>query len=114
MSTARDITQGLTPDHFEHDNGECITVVARAMCQCYATTDSGTVYLFHDRSTLYCTAEQWSLTITPRTTVNDWQWNMQPAPTAGECGGCGLLECKCDENYDELYECVPFIRGGAQ
>lgn len=115
MSTARDITQGLTPDHFEHDDGACITVLAHNECQCYATTDAGTVYLFSDGSTLHVTAEQWSLTITPDTEPGDWQWNMHPPPAVvGECDGCGERDgCKCAEYYHEVYECVPFIRGGA-
>jgi len=114
MSKARDITQGLQPDCFEHEDAACVTVLAHNECQCYATIDTGTVYLFSDGSTLYCTAEQWSLTITPDTEPGDWQWNMRPTPVSGECDGCGQHECRCDEYYDEVYECVPFIRWGQQ
>ena len=90
-------------------------MLAHNKCQALAVTNTGTVYLFSDGSTLYVTATQWSLTITPPTTADDWQWNMQPAaPTAGECDGCGLLKCKCDEHYDELYEVVPFHPWGVQ
>ena len=114
MSKARELTQGLTPDHFEHEDGACVTVLAHNECQALAVTDNGTVFLFSDGSTLYVTADQWSLTVTPDTTADDWQWNMRPTPVSGECGGCGHHECKCDKYYDEVYECVPFIRWGQQ
>ena len=115
MTTARDITAGLTPDHFEHDDGACITVLAHNQCQCYATANTWTFYLFSDGSTLFVTAEQWSLTIKPLTEPCDWQWNMRPEPVSGECDGCGERDgCKCAEYYDEVYEVVPFHPWGAQ
>jgi len=114
MTAAYSITAGLQPDFFEHDDGTCITVLAHNECQALAVTDTGTVYLFSDGSTLYVTDEQWSLTITPATTADDWQWVMRPAPVSGECDGCGHTACKCSAHYDEVYENVPFMAWGAQ
>ena len=113
VSKARHITDGLTPDYFEHDDGSCITVIAQQECEAMATTAGGEkLYLFSDGSTLYCTDEQWSLTITPDTTGAEWHFN--PRPASPHCDGCGELTCKCEEHYHELYECVPFIEWGAQ
>ena len=114
MSKAREITQGLTPDHFEHDDGSCVRAAAQCECEAMATdkTGTGTLYLFGDGSTLYCTENQWSLTISPDLTGADWHFNAHPPQP--HCDGCGELTCQCEEYWHEVYECVAYTKPGAQ